>query len=183
MIPVQQTTHDGATDAPAARGRGLTKVYGAGDTEVVALDHVDVDFRRGEFTAIMGPSGSGKSTLMHCMAGLDALTSGQAWIGGTELSGLDDKRLTTLRRDKVGFVFQAFNLLPTLSASGRGWATGRASCPAASSSASRAPARWRAGPTSSSPTSRRATSTRAAAPPCSPSCGCRCASSARPSSW
>jgi putative ABC transport system ATP-binding protein len=116
VIPVQQTTSDGPTATPAARGLALTKVYGSGDTEVVALDHVDVSFPRGEFTAIMGPSGSGKSTLMHCMAGLDALTSGQAWIGGTELSGLDDKRLTTLRRDKVGFVFQAFNLLPTLTA-------------------------------------------------------------------
>ena len=117
MIPVQQTSPDGSNpDTPAARGLALSKVYGAGDTEVRALDGVDVTFPRGQFTAIMGPSGSGKSTLMHCMAGLDALTSGQAWIGGTELSGLDDRRLTTLRRDKVGFVFQAFNLLPTLTA-------------------------------------------------------------------
>ena len=116
MIPVQES-HDGCTPVtPAARGLALQKVYGSGDTEVVALDRVDVTFPRGQFTAIMGPSGSGKSTLMHCMAGLDGLTSGQAWIGGTELSGLDDKRLTTLRRDKVGFVFQAFNLLPTLTA-------------------------------------------------------------------
>jgi putative ABC transport system ATP-binding protein len=91
-------------------------VYGSGDTEVVALDSVDVQFRRGQFTAIMGPSGSGKSTLMHCMAGLDAVSSGQAWIGDTELSSLDDKALTRLRRDHVGFVFQAFNLLPTLTA-------------------------------------------------------------------
>jgi putative ABC transport system ATP-binding protein len=100
----------------AARGAALTKVYGQGDTRVVALDAVDVAFRRGEFTAIMGPSGSGKSTLMHCMAGLDSLTSGQAWIGETQISGLDDTGLTRLRRDKVGFVFQAFNLLPTLTA-------------------------------------------------------------------
>jgi putative ABC transport system ATP-binding protein len=100
----------------AARGEGLTKVYGAGDTLVVALDHVDVAFARQTFTAIMGPSGSGKSTLMHCMAGLDALTEGRAWIGDTELTGLDDKHLTRLRRDQVGFVFQTFNLLPTLSA-------------------------------------------------------------------
>jgi putative ABC transport system ATP-binding protein len=100
----------------AARGAALSKVYGDGDTRVVALDDVDVAFRRGEFTAIMGPSGSGKSTLMHCMAGLDALTSGRAWIGQTEISTLDDKGLTRLRRDKVGFVFQAFNLLPTLTA-------------------------------------------------------------------
>jgi putative ABC transport system ATP-binding protein len=117
VIPVQHTSDDGSTPStPAARGLGLSKVYGSGDTEVVALDGVDVAFARGQFTAIMGPSGSGKSTLMHCMAGLDALSSGQAWIGDTELSGLDDKRLTTLRRDKVGFVFQAFNLLPTLTA-------------------------------------------------------------------
>jgi putative ABC transport system ATP-binding protein len=115
VIPPQSS--DGSTpDTPAARGLALSKVYGAGDTEVRALDRVDVTFPRGQFTAIMGPSGSGKSTLMHCMAGLDALTSGQAWIGATELSSLDDKRLTTLRRDKVGFVFQAYNLLPTLTA-------------------------------------------------------------------
>ncbi len=100
----------------AASAQDATKVYGSGDTEVRALDGVTVDFEAGRFTAIMGPSGSGKSTLMHCMAGLDALTSGEAWIGETQLSGLDDKRLTTLRRDKVGFVFQAFNLLPTLTA-------------------------------------------------------------------
>jgi putative ABC transport system ATP-binding protein len=117
VIPVQHVQHDGSTPAtPAAHGTGLSKVYGSGDTEVVALDAVDVVFPRGAFTAIMGPSGSGKSTLMHCMAGLDALTAGRAWIGDTELSTLDDKRLTTLRRDKVGFVFQAFNLLPTLTA-------------------------------------------------------------------
>jgi putative ABC transport system ATP-binding protein len=120
VIPAQSASHaspEGSTPAPpAARGRALTKTYGSGDTEVRALDGVDVAFARGQFTAIMGPSGSGKSTLMHCMAGLDALSSGQAWIGDTELSGLDDKRLTTLRRDKVGFVFQAFNLLPTLTA-------------------------------------------------------------------
>ena len=117
MIPVQHGKHDGSTPStPAARGTGLSKVYGSGDTEVVALDSVDVTFPRGQFTAVMGPSGSGKSTLMHCMAGLDALTAGQAWIGETELSTLDDKRLTTLRRDKVGFVFQAYNLLPTLTA-------------------------------------------------------------------
>jgi putative ABC transport system ATP-binding protein len=104
-------------DAPAAaRGIGLTKVYGHGDTRVVALDAVDVAFPRGRFTAIMGPSGSGKSTLMHCMAGLDAVTGGQAYIGATELSSLNDRELTRLRRDAIGFVFQAYNLLPTLTA-------------------------------------------------------------------
>ncbi|SEO83702.1 ABC transporter ATP-binding protein [Trujillonella endophytica] len=101
---------------PAARGRSLTKVFGEGDTRVVALDGVDVDFDRGRFTAIMGPSGSGKSTLMHCMAGLDSVTGGQAYIGDVDLSTLDDKALTVLRRDHVGFVFQAYNLLPTLTA-------------------------------------------------------------------
>ncbi|MGV9278790.1 ABC transporter ATP-binding protein [Streptomyces griseosporeus] len=98
----------------AARVVDAVKVYGAGDTAVRALDGVSVDFPAGRFTAIMGPSGSGKSTLMHCAAGLDTLTSGSAWIGGTDLSSLDDRRLTLLRRDRVGFVFQAFNLVPTL---------------------------------------------------------------------
>ena len=93
-----------------------TKVYGSNDTEVRALDGVTVDFEQGKFTAIMGPSGSGKSTLMHCVAGLDDLTSGSVHIGGVELSSLSDRDLTLLRRDKVGFVFQAYNLLPTLTA-------------------------------------------------------------------
>ena len=101
---------------PAARAAQLTKSYGAGDTRVVALDAVDVEIERGRFTAIMGPSGSGKSTLMHCLAGLDSVSSGRVWIGDTELTGLSDKQLTRLRRDQVGFVFQAFNLLPTLTA-------------------------------------------------------------------
>jgi putative ABC transport system ATP-binding protein len=100
----------------AARARALTKVYGSGDTRVTALDAVDVDIEQGRFTAIMGPSGSGKSTLMHCLAGLDSISGGEVWIGDTELSGLSDKALTRLRRDSVGFVFQAFNLVPTLTA-------------------------------------------------------------------
>ncbi|AJE80722.1 ABC transport system ATP-binding protein [Streptomyces albus] len=98
----------------AARVVDAVKVYGSGDTEVRALDGVSVDFPAGRFTAIMGPSGSGKSTLLHCAAGLDSLSSGAAFIGGTELGALDDRRLTLLRRDRVGFVFQAFNLVPTL---------------------------------------------------------------------
>ena len=94
----------------------LTKSYGSGDTIVRALDDVSIDLARGQFTAIMGPSGSGKSTLMHCLAGLDSVTSGSVQIGDTELSGLSDKKMTRLRRDRVGFVFQAFNLVPTLTA-------------------------------------------------------------------
>ncbi len=104
------------TTGPAARAVGAKKYYGEGDTEVRALDDVDVEFERGKFTAIMGPSGSGKSTLMHCQAGLDTLTGGQVFIGDTDLSVLSERDLTLLRRDSVGFVFQAFNLVPTLSA-------------------------------------------------------------------
>ena len=93
-----------------------TKVYGAGDTSVRALDGVDVQFPSHRFTAIMGPSGSGKSTLMHCLAGLDTLTSGQVFVDGVELGQLSDKELTRLRRERLGFVFQAYNLVPTLTA-------------------------------------------------------------------
>jgi len=100
----------------AARATALSKIYGTGDTRVTALDAVDVEIETGRFTAIMGPSGSGKSTLMHCLAGLDSVSGGQVWIGDVELSALSDKNLTKLRRDAVGFVFQAFNLVPTLSA-------------------------------------------------------------------
>ncbi|MFD9333895.1 ABC transporter ATP-binding protein [Streptomyces sp. NPDC060028] len=100
----------------AARARALTKAYGSGETCVLALDAVDVDIARGRFTAVMGPSGSGKSTLMHCLAGLDTVSGGQVWLGETEITGLPDRRLTRLRRDRVGFVFQSFNLLPTLTA-------------------------------------------------------------------
>ena len=93
-----------------------TKVYGKGATQVRALDGVTLDFPSGQFSAIMGPSGSGKSTLMHCVAGLDTLTSGEVRVGGIDLTRLDDKRLTLLRRDRIGFVFQAYNLIPTLTA-------------------------------------------------------------------
>jgi putative ABC transport system ATP-binding protein len=103
-------------NAVAARAVDATNVYGRGDTEVRALDGVTVDFATSRFTAIMGPSGSGKSTLMHNVAGLDTLTSGSVWIGNTDLSRLREKQLTQLRRDRVGFIFQAFNLIPTLSA-------------------------------------------------------------------
>jgi putative ABC transport system ATP-binding protein len=104
----------GGVPGPAARAVDATKTYGRGEAEVRALDGVDVEFAAGRFTAIMGPSGSGKSTLMHCLAGLDDLTAGSVWIGDTDLSTLKDKALTQLRRDRVGFVFQAFNLVPTL---------------------------------------------------------------------
>jgi putative ABC transport system ATP-binding protein len=102
--------------ALAAGARHATKRYGRGTTEVLALDDVTVGLPAARFTAVMGPSGSGKSTLMHCLAGLDSLTSGQAFIGDVELGRLSDRELTRLRRDRVGFVFQAFNLLPTLDA-------------------------------------------------------------------
>ena len=105
-----------STGTAAAGMVGGSKIYGTGDTEVRALDGVDVEFERGRFTAIMGPSGSGKSTLMHCSAGLDDLTSGTVHIGDVELGDLSERDLTLLRRDKVGFVFQAFNLIPTLTA-------------------------------------------------------------------
>jgi putative ABC transport system ATP-binding protein len=103
-------------DGIAARARGLTKAYGSGETAVLALESVDVDVVRGRFTAVMGPSGSGKSTLMHCLAGLDTVSAGQVWLGDTEITGLRERELTQLRRDRIGFMFQSFNLIPTLSA-------------------------------------------------------------------
>ncbi len=118
-----QTTTTGAQSAetaagvPAARAVDASKVYGSGDTEVHALNGVTVEFERGEFTAVMGPSGSGKSTLMHCMAGLDTLTDGEVFIEDVSLETLSERQLTLLRRDRIGFVFQAFNLVPTLTAS------------------------------------------------------------------
>jgi putative ABC transport system ATP-binding protein len=105
-----------AVTAVAAMALHATKVYGSGEAQVRALDDVSVGFPRGQFTAIMGPSGSGKSTLMHCLAGLDTLSSGAVAIGSTDLSKLNDRQLTQLRRDHVGFIFQAFNLVPTLTA-------------------------------------------------------------------
>ena len=100
----------------AARALGLTKTYGSGDATVTALDAVSVELYAGEFTAVMGPSGSGKSTLMHCFAALDTATAGEVFVGDTSLTSLNDKELTRLRRDEVGFVFQSFNLVPTLTA-------------------------------------------------------------------
>ncbi len=111
------TTMNGAPAVRhAVRAAALTKVFGDGDTAVHALDSVDVGFQEARFTAIMGPSGSGKSTLMHCLAGLDTATSGQVLLGDTELTGMNDAELTKIRRERLGFVFQSFNLLPTIDA-------------------------------------------------------------------
>ena len=110
------TTFPPTTTTAAARTVAAVKTYGQGDTAVAALAGVDVELPAGRFTAIMGPSGSGKSTLMHCVAGLDTLSSGQVFLGDVELGSLDDRSLTRLRRERIGFVFQAFNLIPTLTA-------------------------------------------------------------------
>jgi putative ABC transport system ATP-binding protein len=104
------------TNAPAARAEDVWKVYGSGEAQVAALRGVSLELARGRFTAIMGPSGSGKSTLMHCLAGLDTVSRGEVFIGETRVTGLRDRALTQLRREKVGFIFQQFNLLPTLTA-------------------------------------------------------------------
>ena len=104
------------TGAVVASATNVMKIYGSGETEVRALDGLNAEFRRGQFSAVMGPSGSGKSTLMHVMAGLDRATSGDVVVGGVDLSTLSEKKLTLLRRDRIGFVFQAYNLVPTLSA-------------------------------------------------------------------
>lgn len=105
-----------STQVPAAYAKAATKIYGRGETEVIALDNVDIKFAAGRFTAIMGPSGSGKSTLMHCMAGLDRLSEGSAVIGDTDVAVANENELTRMRRDHLGFVFQSFNLVPTLTA-------------------------------------------------------------------
>ena len=117
MTTVQDDVAEAAGGSTvAARVVDLTKVYGSGDAEVHALDGVSLDIAAGEFTAVMGPSGSGKSTLMHCCAALDVPTSGQVYVGDTEIGNLSDKKLTVLRRERIGFVFQSFNLVPTLTA-------------------------------------------------------------------
>ena len=111
-----ETSPSTMTKTVAARATGVTKAYGAADAQVLALDNVSVSIESGRFTAIMGPSGSGKSTLLHMLAGLDRPTSGTIHIGDTEITGMNDKQLTLLRRNKIGFIFQSFNLLPTLTA-------------------------------------------------------------------
>jgi putative ABC transport system ATP-binding protein len=111
---VTETTTSPPRTSTAARAVDAFKIYGEGEAEVRALDGVSVDFESARMTAIMGPSGSGKSTLLHCLAGLDRLTSGQIFLGDAELSALSEKQLTLIRRDKIGFVFQAYNLVPTL---------------------------------------------------------------------
>jgi putative ABC transport system ATP-binding protein len=116
-LPTPPVASAAPVELGAAGAVDAVKIYGQGDNSVRALDGVTVSFSKGVFSAIMGPSGSGKSTLMHCLAGLDSLTSGAVYIGDTYLATLDDKQLTRLRRDKVGFIFQAYNLLPMLTAS------------------------------------------------------------------
>ena len=116
VAPAVLGTPPGSGPAAAARAVNLRKIYGSGDTQVAALDGVTVEFFPGQFTAIMGPSGSGKSTLMHCLAALDDATSGQVFVGDADLTSLGDKELTRIRRDRIGFVFQSFNLVPTLTA-------------------------------------------------------------------
>ncbi|WP_256691267.1 ABC transporter ATP-binding protein, partial [Actinomyces oris] len=114
--PTAPTTPAGTAPTRVVEARALRKVYGEGEAQVVALDTVSLTITEGEFAAIMGPSGSGKSTLLHCLAGLDTPTSGSVFIAGQDLSGMKDKQLTTIRRDQLGFIFQSFNLLPTLTA-------------------------------------------------------------------
>ncbi len=116
MAMITATSRDHITGSPAARAVDLVKTYGRGDAVVRALDGVSVAFERGQFTAVMGPSGSGKSTLMHCLAGLDVSTSGHAFVGDQDIAQLHDAGLTKLRRDRIGFIFQSFNLVPTLTA-------------------------------------------------------------------
>ncbi len=116
MVLTSETFNDGVKATPAAHCIDLCKTYGAGQTSVQALASINVTFELGRFTAVMGPSGSGKSTLMHCMAGLDRPTSGQTFVGDLDIGSLDDAGLTQLRRDRIGFVFQSFNLIPTLTA-------------------------------------------------------------------
>src|SRR3954451_18011088 len=117
MVDMSATmTTQPATAVAAARAEAASKTYGSGDTAVVALADGTVEFPRARFTAIIGPSGSGKSTLMHCVAGLDSLTSGRAFVGDVDLGSLSDDELALLRRERVGFVFQAFNLIPTIDA-------------------------------------------------------------------
>src|ERR1700687_2495699 len=116
VLTDQASTGTAASPPPAARAIDLVKTYGKGDAAVRAIDGINVEFERGCFTAVMGPSGSGKSTLMHCMAGLDTPTWGRTFVGDQEIGLLDDAGLTQMRRDRIGFVFQSFNLVPTLTA-------------------------------------------------------------------
>jgi putative ABC transport system ATP-binding protein len=116
MTITDQESSETPASVAAARAIDLVKIYGKGDTIVRALDGINVEFERGRFTAVMGPSGSGKSTLLHCMAGLDSPTSGRTFVGAEEIGLLDDAGLTRMRRDRIGFVFQSFNLVPTLTA-------------------------------------------------------------------
>jgi putative ABC transport system ATP-binding protein len=115
-LPPRTADSTSAAHHAVARAVGVSKLYGTGDAAVAALDDVSVGLDKGRFTAIMGPSGSGKSTLLHMLAGLDRPTSGEVYLGDTEITSLNDKALTLLRRDRIGFIFQSFNLLPTMTA-------------------------------------------------------------------
>ena len=203
-----ETTTPANGAGAAVRAQGLRRTFGTGDAAVEALRGVDVTFPRGQFAAVMGPSGSGKSTLMHLLAGLDAPTAGTVEIDGRDITTMGDAELTRLRRDRIGFVFQFFNLLPMLTrraerraaaqarraatpsragsvacSPASAWPTARATVPrssrAASSSASPSPARSSTSPPSCSPTSPRATSTPRPVPRSSISCASRPPSSAR----
>ena len=207
MSTTQSVPPAAGTVELAARAVEVTKTYGTGPAAVTALDRVTVGFGRGRFSAVMGPSGSGKSTLLHCLAGLEPVDQGQVHLGEVDLTRLDERRLTRLRRDRVGFVFQSFNLLPTLTAAENvelplaiaGRRPDRAVLervveavglrarlhhrPAELSGGEQqrvAAARALAGRRWSSPTSPPATSTRARARSCSASCGARSTSWARP---
>src|SRR5918998_1389192 len=158
------------TDPAIVSCTDLRRVYGEGEAAVQALQGVTLEFPAGQFTAIVGPSGSGKSTLMHLLAGLDKPTAGKAWIDDVEVTSLDDKGMTRLRREKLGFIFQFFNLVPVLDAAEN------VELPLKIAGSEPDP-RW------SSPTSRPATSTRSRARACSTCCAARSRSSARPSSW
>ncbi len=116
MRALCQADSGNMTTTPVVQLHNVTKIYGSGETRVTALDKVSIDFYQGEFTAIVGPSGSGKSTMLHALAGLDTITSGDVTVDGTRLGSLNDNALTQLRRDRIGFVFQSFNLVPTLDA-------------------------------------------------------------------
>ena len=175
-----------SSETVIARARGLVKTYGAGETAVRALDGIDVDFARARLTAIMGPSGSGKSTLMHCLAGLDRATSGSIVVDGAEIGRMNERQLTRLRRTRLGFVFQAYNLVPTLTAAENitlPLDIARVPIDRAHFDAVVAAEPWSRGRPSCSPTNRPGTWTRTRRARSWASCAARSTTSARASSW